>query len=67
MSKTERRSFSGAFKLQVIERLEAGESGTALAAELSVKRTIIYRWREAWRQGGISGDAIHIFSNPALE
>lgn len=48
----ERRSFSRDFKLKVIERLEAGESGTALAREICVKRTIIYRWREAWRRGG---------------
>jgi transposase-like protein len=52
MSNEERRSFSRAFKLRVIERLEAGESGSALALELSVKRTIIYRWRDAWRAGG---------------
>ena len=52
MSNEQRRSFSRAFKLKVIERLEAGESGSALALELSVKRTIIYRWRDAWREGG---------------
>jgi transposase-like protein len=52
MSNQERRSFSREFKLRVIERLEAGESGSALALELSVKRTIIYRWRDAWREGG---------------
>jgi transposase len=50
MSQEQRRSFSREFKLAVIARLEAGESGTAL--EFSVKRTIIYRWREAWRVGG---------------
>jgi len=52
MSNLERRSFSREFKLRVIERLEAGESGTALALELSVKRTIIYRWRDIFREGG---------------
>ncbi len=52
MSNEERRSFSREFKLKVIKRLEAGESGSALALELSVKRTIIYRWRDAWREGG---------------
>lgn len=52
MPRTERRMFNRAFKLKVIERLEVGESGTALALEFSIKRTIIYRWREAWRRGG---------------
>ena len=47
-----RRSFSREFKLRVIERLQAGESGTALGLELSIKRTIIYRWRDAFRDGG---------------
>lgn len=46
------RVFRRAFKLKVIERLEAGESGTALSRELGVKRTLLYRWRNAWRQGG---------------
>jgi transposase len=52
MSEQKRRRFSREFKLRVIERLEAGESGTALGLELSIKRTIIYRWRDQWRQGG---------------
>ena len=52
MTNGERRSFTRAFKLRVIERLEAGESGSALALELSLKRTIIYRWRDAGREGG---------------
>ena len=49
---TERRRFGRDFKLKVIERLAAGESGTALALEFSIKRTIIYRWRDAYREGG---------------
>ena len=52
MSMSERRRFSREFKLALIARLEAGESGTALALESGVKRTIIYRWRDAWRLGG---------------
>jgi transposase-like protein len=52
MSREKRRSFSREFKLAVIERLEAGESGSALALEVGVKRTIIYRWRDTWRTGG---------------
>jgi transposase-like protein len=52
MSRAERRSFSREFKLAAVERLDAGESGSALALELEVKRTILYRWRDAWRAGG---------------
>jgi transposase len=52
MSKQERRRFSRAFKLAAVCRLEAGESGSALSVELGVKRTILYRWRDAWRAGG---------------
>jgi transposase len=46
------RVFSREFKLKAIERLEAGESGTALSRELTVKREILYRWRDAYRRGG---------------
>ena len=52
MSDQERRKFSRAFKLAAVGRLEAGESGSALSLELGVKRTMLYRWREAWRAGG---------------
>jgi hypothetical protein len=49
MSKEERRRFSREFKLKAVERLEAGESGSALARELDVQRILIYRWRDAVR------------------
>jgi transposase len=52
MRQKPRRVFSREFKLKVIERLEAGESGSALALELTVKREMLYRWRDAWREGG---------------
>jgi transposase-like protein len=32
--------------------MEAGESGTALAREFGIKREILYRWRDAVRDGG---------------
>jgi transposase-like protein len=38
MPKTERRRFGKAFKLEAIKRLEAGEGGTALALEFSVRQ-----------------------------
>jgi transposase-like protein len=49
---SKRRSFSREFKLKVIARLDGGERGSDLARELSIKRTIIYRWRDAVRRGG---------------
>jgi transposase-like protein len=32
--------------------MEAGENVSALARELTVKRVILYRWRDAYRIGG---------------
>jgi len=49
------RRFSRAFKLKAVERLEAGESATALGRELGVRPTLIYQWRAAWRAGGAEG------------
>ena len=40
MSKVVRRRFGRAFKLEVVRRMQAGESGTALSRELGIKRTI---------------------------
>jgi transposase len=52
MSKQEVRSFSREFKLRAVRRMEAGENVSALARELTVKREILYRWRDAFRLGG---------------
>ena len=52
MSTVVRRRFGRAFKLEVVRRMAAGESGTALSRELGIKRTILYRWRDALRDGG---------------
>ena len=52
MSKTESRSFSRAFKLDVVRRMEAGENIAALSREVGVKREVLYRWRDAFRLGG---------------
>lgn len=55
MSGRQARRFSRAFKLKAIERLEAGESATALGRELEVRPTLIYQWRTVWRAGGADG------------
>jgi transposase-like protein len=52
MSKRVVRSFSREFKLKAIERMAAGENVSALSAELSVKRELLYRWRDAYGSGG---------------
>jgi transposase len=53
MSKVSRRIFSREFKLKAVARLDGGESGTALAIELRVKREILYRWRDTVRRKGV--------------
>ncbi len=52
MSEREVRTFSREFKLRAVQRIEAGENVSALARELTVKREILYRWRDAHRLGG---------------
>jgi hypothetical protein len=50
-----KRTFTTAFKEQVVLRLEAGEQFSALAAELGVRRKLLYEWRKAWRRLGVAG------------
>jgi transposase len=52
MSRDVIRTFSRAFKLKAIERMDAGENVSGLSRELEVKREILYRWRSQYRAGG---------------
>lgn len=45
------RTFSREFKLQVVERIAAGEPIGALSEELGVHRQLLYKWRDAYRRG----------------
>jgi transposase-like protein len=63
MSRREVRSFSREFKLRAVQRIEAGENISALAREVGIKRTILYRWRDAWRLGG--ADALRLKGRPS--
>ena len=54
MSDRKRRVFTPQFKLGVVRRMEAGESGTALSRELSIKRELLYDWQRLWRREGAS-------------
>jgi transposase len=52
MSK-KRSGWSRAQKILAVKRMLAGVNTTALAEELGVRRTLLYRWRDAYRQKGM--------------
>jgi Transposase len=52
MSKSLARVFSREFKHDAVRRMEAGENVSALARELSLRRKLLYQWRDALRAGG---------------
>ena len=41
------RNFSPKFKAEAVQRMQAGESPSALAQELRVRRKLLYEWRDA--------------------
>ncbi len=49
------RSHTVAFKTILLARLENGERLAAVAAELGLKRDLVYRWRRACRAMGEAG------------
>jgi transposase len=49
------RVFTTEFKERAVLRLEAGEQFSALAAELGVRRKLLYDWCKAYRQLGVAG------------
>ena len=51
------RVFSVEFKQWVVQRILKGESVTALHRELQIKRTLLYRWRDAYQKTGAAGIA----------
>lgn len=51
--KRERRTAE--FKENVVQRILAGEPVSRLSRELKVKRSLLYRWRDAYRKEGVSG------------
>ena len=46
------RVFSHEFKLRAVQRMLEGESPTAIAFEMKVKRKMLYRWKDAYMAGG---------------
>jgi transposase-like protein len=49
------RSFTAEYRVGVAKRILEGESVSALSRETEVKRSILYRWREAYRRDGEKG------------
>jgi transposase-like protein len=49
------RVFSVEFRCAVAQRILNGESVTALHAELKIKRSVLYRWRDTYRKFGQDG------------
>lgn len=51
------RVFSREIKLSAVKRMLDGADVTALARELKLRRTMLYKWRDRYRKGG--ADALH--------
>ena len=49
------RVFTKEFKEGVAQRIVNGESVTALHLETQIKRSVLYRWRDAYRKEGAAG------------
>ena len=49
------RVFSLEFKENVAKRILNGASVSALHHELQIKRSVLYRWRDAYRKEGVAG------------
>jgi transposase len=49
------RIFSPEFRVAVARRIEQGESVSKLHQELDIKRSVLYRWRDAYRKEGPAG------------
>jgi transposase len=49
------REFSPEFRIQVAKRILAGESVSKIHAEVQIKRSVLYRWRDAYGKDGAAG------------
>lgn len=65
MSQT-KRTFSSEFRVQVAQRIQQGESVSKLHRELQIKRSILYRWRDAFRKEGSAGLARSVGRPPGI-
>lgn len=52
MPESKSRRFSREFKLSALSRMDGGANVSALSRELTVRRKLLYEWRDAFRAGG---------------
>ena len=49
------RQHSPEFRIEIAARMVAGENVSALAEKYSLRRSVMYRWREAYVRSGAAG------------
>jgi transposase len=49
------RVFKVKFRIAVAQRILNGESVSSLSSQYKIKRSILYRWRDAYREKGKAG------------
>lgn len=49
------RVFAPEFRIGVVQRLKEGANVSALSQELAIKRSVLYRWRDAFVKEGEAG------------
>ena len=54
-SKKKRERRTTKFKERAVQRMLAGEPISELSRELKVRRSLLYRWRDAYRREGVAG------------
>jgi len=60
---SQRRIFTREFKVAVARRILGGESVSAIHHETGIKRSVLYRWRDAYRKDGETG--LRLVGRPA--
>ena len=49
------RTFPTAFKLDAVQRMEAGAAVAGLSREIGVRRKLLYEWYAGWKAEGAAG------------
>jgi transposase len=61
-----KQEYSPEFRLGVAQRIERGESVSKLYYELDIRRSVLYRWRDAYRKEGAAGLARAVGRPPGV-